>query len=381
MKILILTQPLRTNYGGLLQAYALQTVLKRMEHEVLIDKYNYRGVEYKFAINYTIYRIIRGGVFRNKKYLPVIPRLLTKTNYSIISQNTERFINNHIETVDFFKGKSKPSKNDIEKYDMFVVGSDQVWRKEYNQYLENYFFSFLEGKDDKKKLVYAASFGVDNIDSKRDKIYRKCFKLLENVNAISVREESAIKILKEQANKDAIHVLDPTLLLDKEDYLELIEEEDKIELKEEILMAYFLDKSEEKEKIIQEISLKLNLNIFEIMPKLNFSNRNNSIDKLIIPSLSSWIAGFRDAKFVVTDSFHGTVFSILFNKPFIVIANKNRGLSRFFSLLKVFGLEDRMIFKDDDLEDKLFKEIDFNKINSIKQDWKNKSNNFIKENI
>jgi hypothetical protein len=380
MKILILTQPLRTNYGGLLQAYALQTVLKTMGHDVVTDKNDYRGVKYKFVVTYIIYRIIRGGILRNKKYLPIIPRLLTKNNYKIISQNTERFISKHIETVDFFKGKNKPSKSDIEKYDLFVVGSDQVWRKEYNQYLDNYFFSFLNGRKDKKTLVYAASFGVDNIDSTKDKLYKKCFNFLINNKAISVREESAVGILKVQANICAIHVLDPTLLLEKEDYLKLIEDDD-LEAKDNILMTYILDKSEAKDKIIQDVSKKLNLNSYKLMPELNFTDNSVNIEKLIIPSVSSWISGFKDAKFVVTDSFHGAVFSIIFNKQFIIIGNKKRGLSRFTSLLKIFKLENRMISDIDDIDNILYEEIDFTKINSIKTEWKNKSISFLKTNI
>lgn len=380
MKILILTQPLRTNYGGLLQAFALQTVLKRMGHEVETDKYDFKQMNYfSFVISF-FYRTIRGKILKQKRYLPVYIKFLTKKKYEIISQNTERFINNHVQTVNFFKGKRKPSISDIEKYDMFVVGSDQVWRKEYNQYLDNFFFSFLEDRVDKKTLFYAASFGIDNIDSTKDIIYKKCFMYLKNTKAISVREESAVKILKDQANIDAKHVLDPTLLLNKVDYLELIEDED-ILVKDNVLMCYILDKTEEKTKIINKVNSHLKLNILEVMPDKLFHSESRDIKKMIFPSVSKWIAGFRDAKFVVTDSFHGTAFSIIFNKPFIVIANKERGLSRFTSFLKIFGLENRIIFKLSDLDEKLLYEIDYSNINSIKQDWKNKSISFLETNI
>lgn len=381
MKILILTQPLRTNYGGLLQAYALQTVLKRMGHDVVTDKKDFREPTLWFVTKYLVYRFIRGGLLRNEKYLPVIPCILTKKKYNIISKNTERFISNHIQTVDFFKGKRYPEKNEIDQYDMFVVGSDQVWRKEYNQYVENYFFDFLKGRKDKKRMVYAASFGVESISSNKDKKYKKCFMLLKDVEAISVREDSAVKILKEQANIDAIHVLDPTLLLEEEDYLALIEEEDQIE-NGNILMSYILDKNEQKSQLVNQVSTELGLNILEVMPEVPFSaNLNGDLSKSIYPSVSKWLSGFRDAKYVVTDSFHGAAFAIIFNKPFIVIANENRGLSRFTSLLRIFGIENRMIFRLSDLDEKLLFEIDYSKINSIKKEWKNKSISFLECNI
>ena len=97
--------------------------------------------------------------------------------------------------------------------------------------------------------------------------------------------------------------------------------------------------------------------------------------------LANGLLGFRDAKFVVTDSFHGTVFSIIFQKPFIVIGNQMRGLSRMSSLLTIFGLKKRLISTESELKESLFENIDYEKVNNIKIQWKNKSLGFLKNNL
>ena len=164
------------------------------------------------------------------------------------------------------------------------------------------------------------------------------------------------------------------------DYIETIDSEDSL-IKSNILMCYVLDKTPEKTQIINHIKDKLGLTVLEVMPKEIFNKHTKYITKCIFPSVSKWLAGFRDAQFVVTDSFHGTVFSIIFNKPFICIANKMRGLSRFTSLLKIFGLEERLVCPTDGLSELLLKSIDFEKVNTIKQEWRKKSLNFLKYNL
>lgn len=375
MKIIIITQALRTNYGGLLQAYALQKKIKDLGHDVVTDKKRYRAPKLSFQFSYTLYRIIRGGILRAKRYRPIFPRLLSISRYNLISQNTECFIAQHINTTDFFNRNNKPYSKEIDKYDAFIVGSDQVWRKKYSD-VQTYFFSFLQNRK-VKRIAYAASFGSDNISdySKRDII--TCAKLVTRFDGISVREDTGVEICKTHFSVEAEHVLDPTLLLEKENYLRLIEAEDKQE-KSNILMCYVLDKTSEKVRIINHVSSQLSLDILEVMPKESYNNnRLQNINNCIFPSVSKWLAGFRDASFVVTDSFHGTVFSIIFNKPFIAIGNKKRGLTRFTSLLKIFNLENRLIQYEEELNDSLFDEIDYERVNMLKAEWQKKSMEFL----
>ncbi len=368
-KILILTQPLHTNYGGLLQAYALQKVLKDMGHDVVTDKrlrlFN------KPSLTNRILRILAkgvlGGIFRIKRFLPVFQKHLTQQDYDIISKHTERFIKNNISTTLFsdYSGNIL-NMDDVNKYDAFVVGSDQVWRKAYSN-ISTYFLSFLT--DNKaKKISYAASFGKDDIAEYSSKDIAVCKEFAPKFNAISVREDSGVYICQEHFNVKAEQHLDPTLLLDKNDYIDLIEPEDK-EPKENVLMCYVLDKSGNKQIIIDKVATELRLNVLEVMPEGKFNqSRKPDIQRYIFPSISKWIAGFRDAKFVITDSFHGTAFSIIFNKPFIAIVNEARGASRFQSLLKIFDLENRLIYKKEDLTvDLINHQINFEKVNEMRE--------------
>jgi exopolysaccharide biosynthesis predicted pyruvyltransferase EpsI len=144
-------------------------------------------------------------------------------------------------------------------------------------------------------------------------------------------------------------------------------EKDKIAKHNGQLLVYVLDLSDEKKKIISEVSNELGLTVTSTMPESSFKEAGSkNVEKCIFPPVTNWIRGFMDAEFVITDSFHGTVFSIIFNKPFIAVGNKKRGMTRFISLLKMFNLENRLIEKaDENLKAILNDKIDFAGINEI----------------
>ncbi len=380
MKICILTHPLHNNYGGLLQAYALQKVLRDMGHDVVTDRDGYWK-------NYPILN------FRDKLFARIVNLLaffgisrIIKTpsctlNYTIdnynIGINNKRFVRRNIRTVSLFNNRSLPSKCTIEKYDAFVVGSDQVWRSKYVE-PSVYFLNFIKS-DRIKKIAYAASFGVDNLDEYIPKELMDSKTGAKLFDAISVREESGISICNNMLNVNAVQVLDPTMLLDKSAYLGLISEQD-IKVSDNTANCYILDKSKEKTDIINHICKKLGLEAIYSMPEPYNISKKNIKDSTYI-SISTWLSRFRDAQFVVTDSFHGTVFSIIFNVPFVSIVNDDRGASRFISLLNMFGLENRMIRSRKDLERIELENIDFKKVRHIQKEWKKKSLNYITNNI
>lgn len=332
MKIGILTQPLHTNYGGLLQAYALQVVLRRMGHDAwtedrkpnpltVLDKMKRLG-------------FIRSLFGKQKIWIP------NKEEELIIAQHTNRFIRENLQITESI---SSTSKKQLEKYNFnaYVVGSDQVWRPKYSYGIGNYFLDFVK-KRNIKKIAYAVSFGVDDWEY-TDKQTKKCRNLAQKFDAISVREDSAIGLCKNKLGVEAIHVLDPTMLLDKQDYIKLVEKDNILENRDS-LMTYILDKSHVKSDIVNKVEQVLKLKTHSVMPKDKFENvGSEKINDCVFPAVTEWIRGFMDAEFVVTDSFHGTVFSIIFNKPFIVIVNEERGITRFRSLLKKFDLEERII--------------------------------------
>lgn len=384
MEILILTQPLHTNYGGLLQAYALQQILKGMGHDVVTDRL---GVVRKLplwnrALRF-LYHAVQFCILKNYRYYPYRYLFVSFDKESkakrSISINTERFVNTHIDTIDLLTRSNESVIDAVRQFDAIVVGSDQVWRATMSD-IPTYFLSFTKAIN-VKRIAYAASFGTDDLNeySKMDmKIASESIKLFD---AVSVREKSGVHLCRDYFKMDAVHVLDPTMLLSKDDYLKLIEEEDK-PCSENILLTYVLDRTQEKNDIIQRVGEALHLTSCENGAVKYFSNVvESNVSECIYPSVSRWLAGFRDAQFVVTDSFHGTVFSIIFNKPFVAILNSKRGSSRFISLLSVLGLENSLISTTNDLLEEHLKPIDYTEVNKILNDWRYLSISFMERHL
>ena len=384
MEILILTQPLHTNYGGLLQAYALQQILKGMGHDVVTDRL---GVVRKLplwnrALRF-LYHAVQFCILKNYRYYPYRYLFVSFDKESkakrSISINTERFVHTYIDTIDLLTRSNESVIDAVRQFDAIVVGSDQVWRATMSD-IPTYFLSFTKAIN-VKRIAYAASFGTDDLNeySKMDmKIASESIKLFD---AVSVREKSGVHLCRDYFKMDAVHVLDPTMLLSKDDYLKLIEEEDK-PCSENILLTYVLDRTQEKNDIIQRVGEALHLTSCENGAVKYFSNVvESNVSECIYPSVSRWVAGFRDAQFVVTDSFHGTVFSIIFNKPFVAILNSKRGSSRFISLLSVLGLENRLISTTNDLLEEHLKPIDYTEVNKILNDWRYLSISFMERHL
>lgn len=335
MRIGILTLSLHTNYGGILQAYALQTVLERMGHEVHVIEKNRRPLSIPIQKMPFCYgkRIVKNIIGRK---CPIFYEQKYNREQPIIRQNTDKFIKKYIHIAEY------DDFSDIKEseYDAIVVGSDQVWRPKYfglNQ-IENAYLKFAEGWNI-KRIAYAASFGTDEWEYTPKQTY-ECGKLLRLFDAVSVREDSGVDLCKRYFGVEAQHVLDPTMLLNREDYIKLFEAADTPKSKGNLL-CYILDETEEKKALIKRIADEKGLIPFNV--KSQSDDINSPVSERIQPSLEQWLRGFYDAEFVVTDSFHACVFSILFNKPFIVYGNKARGMSRFMSLLNALGLHDRFL--------------------------------------
>lgn len=368
MKIGILTLPLHINYGGILQAYALQTVLERMGHDVvLIQKEQFKYIPFykaPFVYLLRIFKVYIGG----KKNLKVFKERIYNKNQQKkkpLMINTNRFISQRIHTksIRFF------TELKSDDFEAIVVGSDQIWRSLYiNDGLctqsENAFLDFAK-EWNIKRIAYAASFGTDTWEFLEPQT-KKIIPLAQSFDAISVRERSGVELCKKNLNVEAVVTLDPTLLLDRNDYISLFEGNS--ERPKEELMCYILDPSNEKDKIISKIQKKLNISPFKA-----------SADKgEIQPPVENWLRAFHESKIVVTDSFHACVFSIIFHKPFFAIVNKQRGQARFYSLLSTFGLESRILNSAEELSEELISSaIDYNHIDIILQQKKEESYNFL----
>lgn len=345
MRIAILTLPLHTNYGGILQAYALQTVLLRMGHEVEILQ-NTSVLGHNPLLMPLIYgKRLAAKILKGDK-IPVFLERKRKKEVPIIRQHTDRFIEKYLNLrkIKSFK-EIMPSD-----YDAFVVGSDQIWRKPYfngmwHAPMKDAFLNFTKGWN-VKRIAYAASFGTDNIDEYSKTDIMECKEAIGIFDAVSIREDSGVEICKSKLGIEATHVLDPTMLLCKEDY-EKIVTASKVAESAGDMLCYILDPTPLKKEVINKVSANKELTPFNVFAEVN--NVNIPLEQRIQPPIEAWLRGFMDAKFVVTDSFHACVFSIIFNKPFLAIGNASRGLSRFTSLLTALGLQNNLIMSEEDI--------------------------------
>lgn len=380
MKIGILTQPLHSNYGGLLQNYALQTILKRMGHEVITLEEKEQETT-PLGMFLSIVKTFILKLFGKRKNIKVsfsqimvVKKANQKKKY--ISRHTRKFIANYLTVSPKMPSVMATRMYVIKnKYEGLVVGSDQVWRPLYNERISRSFFDFAEGLKI-KRVAYAASFGVDYWEY-TPKQTDVCRKLVQQFDAVSVREESAIELCREYLGVEACHLLDPTMLLEKEDYIKVVKEQNEHKSKGN-LFYYILDYEMSKKQIIDEVASIKGLTPFTSMP--NACGNADNWDACTFPPVTQWLRGFMDAEFVVCDSFHGAVFSIIFNKPFIVIGNANRGLSRFYSLLKTYNLENRLLTDTFDLSI-VNQPIDWKEVNTRRSVLKGDSISFLKSKL
>jgi len=377
MKIGIITHPLIYNYGGILQNYALQQVLKDLGHEVYtIDKLS------KTPLKVKILSLGKRSLLKLSGKKVKLRGWQTDKESNVINKNTRNFVSQYICTTDSVIDNDEVKKiHEKYKFDAYIVGSDQVWRRNLTRGNNLEFLDFIEFNTDVKKIAYAASFGVSEWEFNTQET-TKFQKLAPLFDAISVREDEGVKLCKEYLKVNASHLIDPTMLLNKDKFVSLVKTAN-VNSSAGKLFCYVLDRNNDKNRIIKDVSKSVNLKAFEVLPEQNYSmdlKKGFDINKCVFPKIELWLRAFMDAEFVITDSFHGTAFSILFNKPFIAIVNKRRGASRFYSLLKTFGLESRAINEEDEVDFEIIKEeINFSKVNKILISERDKSMRFLKE--
>lgn len=325
MNIAILTQPLGANYGGILQNYALQQVMKTIGHDVItIDRHIYRSNSFIKDIAKLFFQ----------KILPSFDvGLLTDRQKQDISQLQQSFVNKYIK-----RSKRICTQQAFDKFvrensfDAYIVGSDQCWRPCYSPNILNYFLDFVDEKV--KKIAYAASFGVDNWEFPND-LTLTIRELAKKIDYISVREKSGIRLCKQYLEIEASWVLDPTLLLGREGFLKFI-----CPNRHKYVLNYLLEESNDARNLVNTISRTIGISTIRSNISSPIFRRREPISNHKNISVEQWLDNIYNAAFVVTDSFHGAAFSILFNKPFVVRLNSVRGNTRLESLLTDFNLSD-----------------------------------------
>ena len=242
MKVGILTLPLHTNYGGILQAYALQAVLGRMGHDAYVidlERKPLRLPVWRMPVKYArrILRNLTGTPY------PIFYEQKQNRELPIVRQHTDKFIERHIRRKTF-AGYGSITPGD---FDAIVVGSDQVWRPQYFDDIRTAYLDFAEGWPI-RRMAYAASFGTDAWEYTRSK-ERECGRLLRMFDAVSVREASGVGLCRRHFGVEAEHVLDPTMLLKKEDYVKLFAGGETPK-SSGTMLNYILDETPEKAMLI-----------------------------------------------------------------------------------------------------------------------------------
>ncbi|MBA1277431.1 polysaccharide pyruvyl transferase family protein [Stutzerimonas stutzeri] len=367
MKIAIMTQPLGKNYGGMIQAWALQQVLKSAGHEpvTMHRQTDAKGPAYHAAR--LGYRTLQKALGKRKAPINF------ERHLPDILQHTQAFIDQHLSMSEPLDSTAKLKAHfEREQYDAVIVGSDQTWRPRYSPNIDNFFLNFLQCSDT-KRIAYASSFGVDEWEFTEEETQR-CAPLARQFDAISVRENSGVGLCKKYLGVEATHVLDPTLLLERQAYEALYKTKEIPE--RQGIYTYILDRAEWKDQVIETAKQVLNKPQYSNQPKASAAYPISSkLSEYRMPSVEGWIKGFADADFVITDSFHGTVFSIIFNKPFISLINPSRGASRFSSILGELGLMDRLVTEHDQIqaEKLLTQAIDYQQVGDSLKKTKRKS--------
>lgn len=373
MKIGIITLPLLGNYGGILQNYALQTVLKRMGHTV-------ETIVLPWQLRYPLWRNLLAYCKRSfKKYVLRRKCLIFyekwfNTTQPYLIRFIQSFVHEHISTRHIARFQELKDGD----YDAFVVGSDQIWRPSYSyRPIESTYLSFAKDWQYVKRVAYAASFGTDKWEYTPSQTQR-CATLLQLFDGVSVREEAGVDLCRKYLHCEAVRVLDPTMLLQVEDYLQLFEGKDLSAPRGELL-TYVLDETPEKSQIIGQVSRQYHYRVYRANSR--YEDWFAPLEERVQPPVEQWLKDFYDARFVITDSFHATVFSILFGKSFLVIGNEGRGLSRIYSLLKMFGLEGRLIHSAVELDLNRDYTLDVGRINAVLDARRREAMEFLKERL
>ena len=419
MKVAIFTLPLVNNYGGILQAYALQRALESygFEAPVVNLKIRQRGLFSRDYLKFLLAKLIYFKKYKNAEFS-------TLRYYA----DTQRFIAQNIETTrEIYSPAALKRLFEQEKFGACVLGSDQVFNPPYFDAFEND-FSLGFAPQSCIKIAYAASFGGESFKGARDLELHKAN--LAKFKAISVRERNGTALCESVFGiSGTAFVLDPTLLAGREVFEKFISpagaassvkpgatelaqrdaencaEADGVQNAAKVgaaqnlngtaadiadtafsaqdtgenavcatnaaqkgqIFAYILDQNERKSEILKSVSEREGLGVREVNDKANRV------------SIEEWLSLIAGAQLVITDSFHGCAFSILFNKPFFAFINENRGSSRFYSLFESFELQDRVIKSASDVS--LGKQVDWARVNEILSRRREASREFLISNL
>lgn len=322
------------NYGACLQAFALQQIIKQNGYDNEIINYHQHN------------RTQSGGVSKLKKVKQfgikkTILYFLERKYAEVTKRAFQDFRDNHLvfSNREYYRDDNLTELNSV--YDKFICGSDMIWSEEFKDDWNFYYLGFAERN---KTYAYAPSFGKNELE---DINKEKVSNYLNDFNKISCRENGGVALIRQLTDKKAVQVLDPTMLLTMNEWNSFIDNNQRI-IEEPYVFAYVFGETDSKRKKLFD-AVQSEIAQVRFLPKNNKRDFNNFPIKGVGPF--DYLRLFRDAEFVITDTFHGLMFSIIFRKPFIVLersdgTNWSKYSDRMTSTLEMFNLLDRYVNAD-----------------------------------
>ena len=383
-KVAIVSCYFKHNYGSMLQAYATQAILDSMniENETInIDgNIDFKKGKRKYYLS---------QVF-NLSFIKAKLGMLNLVLYKKINKKLGNNIQTRNNKYEEFKKKFKLTKSckdrreleeKVKEYTDVIVGSDQLWLP-VNVVADYYTLTWVP--DEINKISLSTSFGVSEISNKYSNLYKTFLSRIEN---LSVREESGVRLIKELSGRDASLICDPTILLNKQEWGRIIPEERIIE--DKYILCYFLGSNIEHRKFAEKLKEKTGYKIVS----LNHADEYVKYSDIFADETpydigpAEWVNLIRNAEYVCTDSFHGTIFSLINNKKFFTFERykskdpKISTNSRVHSILDKVELENRILDGTEDIDAVLKYEIDFDKVNKILAEFREESMTFLKNSL
>ena len=366
-KVGIVSCYFKDNYGSMLQAYATKKILdnNNIPNETISIRHNKDFKKGK--LKYYITQIFNFSFIKTK--FGMIKFKFNKVFHKDLRENVMIRTNKYKEfRKEFNMSKPTTTYKELtelakENYSDIIVGSDQLWLP-VNVVADYYTLNWVP--DNINKISYATSFGVSTVPKKYKELYRK---FLNRINYLSVREDTGVKLVKELSNKTAKLVCDPTLLLTKKEWDEFATP--KRIIKDKYILCYFLGKNVDHRKFAERLRKETGYKIVSLNHADEYVKYSDVYADIIPYDIGpkEWINLIKNAEYVCTDSFHGTLFSLLFNKMFFDFRrhsakNKNSTNSRIDSLLKIAGVSnERILTGNEDIKKVINYKINFKKVN------------------
>lgn len=351
MKISFITCHNIKNYGSVLQTYATQTLLENMGHEINVIDYRRPGTDDDEILEtrMKLSRLSRIPIARTVFRLILTPSV--NRTIQVFGGFLERYI--HL-TERIYRSNEELSEN-IPEADLYITGSDQVWNSHINKGIEYpYFLAFTP--ENARRIAFSASFGLNELPD-HEKAETK--RLLQRYEAISVRESNALPILEDLGIRDGKHVLDPTFMLPRKQWLELADYS--AVPQEPYVLVYQLRANSQFDKYVLDFSKEKKIRIVRINYYYHNAIKNKGC--ITCPTPNEVIGLIDRADYVLTDSFHATAFSIMLHKKFKTIL-PDYFTGRIHSILQKVGMQERILTSFEDF-DSIDEDVDYDRVDSV----------------